>query len=127
MYVLLEFSQDHVKSLWNQRSRTWIMTGRWYCVVLLVGYLSIAIADEEVLIFDKWLDKYGHTSESVDYETWKANMEYVVTHNQRQSSFKVSLNKFAHLVRLYHCIIIAGYITNKGNKKASWLFLEQQH
>ena len=75
------------------------MAGRWYCIVLLLAYLSISIADEEVLNFDKWLDRYGYTREAVDYETWKANMEYVVAHNQRHASFKVSLNKFAHLVR----------------------------
>ena len=86
------------------------MAGRWYCIVLLLAYLGIAIADEEVVNFDKWLDKYGYTREAVDYEAWKANMEYVVAHNQRQSSFKMSLNKFAHLVRyiplycLLYCI-----------------------
>lgn len=58
---------------------------------------SIALANDE-LNFDKWLDKHGHSAESVDYEIWKANMEFVVRHNQRQSSFEVVLNKFAHLV-----------------------------
>lgn len=73
------------------------MTAR---VVLLVALcLSIALANEE-FSFDKWLDKYGYAIESVDYETWKSNVEYVVAHNQRHSSFAVTLNKFAHLVRL---------------------------
>ena len=53
--VLLEFCQDHVKSLLG-RLRTRSMAGRWYCIVLLLTYLSISIADEEVFNFDKWLE-----------------------------------------------------------------------
>ena len=79
------------------------MSGLFY-VLLLVACTKIATAGDEVLSFDKWLDKYGYPSESVDYGTWKANMEYVVAHNQQHSSFKVALNKFAHLVRAYVCI-----------------------
>ena len=79
-----------------------MMIVRVYCVLLITTCLSIAIANDE-LNFDKWLDKYGYAAESVNYETWKANMEYVVAHNQRHASFDVALNKFAHLVRLYIC------------------------
>ena len=77
------------------------MMARWYCVLTC---LSIVLANDE-LSFDKWLDKYGHTIESVDYETWKANLEFVVAHNQRYSSFYVTMNKFAHVVRSYHDIV----------------------
>ena len=79
------------------------MGSPFFCVLLIATYLSVAIANDE-LNFDKWLDKYGHAVESVDYETWKANMEYVVVHNQRHASFEVALNKFAHLVRLYYVL-----------------------
>ena len=82
------------------------MTSRLYCVLLLVGCIRIATAGEEVVSFDKWLDKYGYASESVDYGTWKANMEYVLGHNQRNSSFKVALNKFPHLVCIIVCICL---------------------
>ena len=76
------------------------MTAGFCCVLLVATCLSIAIANDE-FDFDKWLDKYGYAAESVNYETWKANMEFVVSHNQRHASFDVTLNKFAHLVRLY--------------------------
>ena len=79
------------------------MGSSFYCVLLIATYLSVAIANDE-LNFDKWLDKYGYAVESVNYETWKANMEYVVAHNQRHASFEVALNKFAHLVRLYYVL-----------------------
>jgi len=81
------------------------MAAQWYGVLLLVVCLSIAIAKDE-LSFDKWLEKYGYASESVNYGTWKANMEFVLTHNQQHSSFEVTLNKFAHLVCLQHDIIV---------------------
>lgn len=73
------------------------MIARWYCVLLVATCLSITLANDD-LSFEKWLDKYGHTIESVDYETWKANMEFVMAHKERHSSFDVTLNKFAHLV-----------------------------
>ena len=80
------------------------MANRQYSfLIVVVACLSIAIANDE-LNFDKWLDKYGYAAESVNYKTWKANMEFVVSHNQRHASFDVTLNKFAHLVRLYHII-----------------------
>ena len=81
------------------------MSSRFYCVLLAVTCLSIAIASDE-LNFDKWLDKYGYAAESVNYETWKANMEFVVSHNERHASFDVTLNKFAHLVCLYYNVIL---------------------
>lgn len=79
------------------------MGSPFFCVLLIATCLSVVIANDE-LNFDKWLDKYGYVAESVDYETWKANMEYVVAHNQRHASFEVTLNKFAHLVRLYYVL-----------------------
>ena len=81
------------------------MTARFYCALLAVTCLSIAVAYDE-LNFDKWLDKYGYAAESVNYGTWKANMEFVVSHNQRHASFDVTLNKFAHLVRLYYNVTL---------------------
>ena len=79
------------------------MGSPFFCVLLIATCFSVVIANDE-LNFDKWLDKYGYAAESVDYETWKANMEYVVAHNQRHTSFEVTLNKFAHLVRLYYVL-----------------------
>ena len=97
------------------------MATRWYRLVLLVVVeLSIAVADDELISFDKWLNKHGYTSDSVDYGTWKANVEYVLTHNQRHSSFSVTLNKFAHLVSvcmyIVHWVIIIVY---KGKARTS--------
>ena len=84
-----------------------VMGARLYCLLLLVVVgLSIAVADDERISFDKWLSKHGYTSDSVDYGTWKANMEYVLSHNQRHSSFSVTLNKFAHLVCLCVCVCV---------------------
>jgi len=66
-------------------------------VVLTIIYLTIVTAKEDVH-FDKWLDEHGISADSVNYETWKANLEYVEMHNKGGHSFTVTMNKFAHLV-----------------------------
>ena len=100
-----------------------VMGARLYWLLLLVVVgLSTAVADDERISFDKWLDKYGYTPDSVDYGTWKANMEYVLTHNQRHSSFSVTLNKFAHLVCMsVLCVVVVHCSWVMNSKIASYL------
>ncbi|XP_065886617.1 procathepsin L-like [Dysidea avara] len=65
-------------------------------VVFVISCLTNVIAKDDVH-FDKWLDEHGISADSVDYETWKANLEYVEMHNRGGHSFTVIMNKFAHL------------------------------
>jgi len=68
-----------------------------WCLIVLIICLTIVTAKDDVH-FDKWLDEHGISVDSVDYETWKANLEYVEMHNKGGHSFTVTMNKFAHLV-----------------------------
>ena len=68
----------------------------WYLIVS-ISCLTNVIAKDDVY-FDKWLDEHGMSADSVDYEAWKANLEYVEMHNRGGHSFTVTMNKFAHLV-----------------------------
>ncbi|XP_065886619.1 testin-2-like [Dysidea avara] len=67
----------------------------WYLIVS-ISCLTNVIAKDDVY-FDKWLDEHGMSADSVDYEAWKANLEYVEMHNRGGHSFTVTMNKFAHL------------------------------
>ena len=72
----------------------------WFVPVLVsISCLTVVIAKDDVQ-FDQWLDEHGISADSVNYETWKANLEYVETHNRGGASFTVTMNKFAHLVRV---------------------------
>jgi len=73
------------------------MIATW-CVLLSISCMTVVTAKD--VRFDQWLDEHGISADSVDYETWKANLEYVETHNTGGASFTVTMNKFAHLVRV---------------------------
>ena len=53
--------------------------------------------------FKQWSSVYlpDATQNELDaiYPTWKKNAELVSAHNQQNSQFTMTLNKFAHLVR----------------------------
>jgi len=79
-------------------------------VALTISCLTIVTAKDDIY-FDKWLDEHRISADSVDYETWKANLEYVEMHNKGGHSFTVTMNKFAHLV--YSVITVIARVHNK--------------
>ena len=47
-----------------------------WLMLVSISCLTVVTAKYNVY-FDKWLDEHGISADSVDYETWKANLEYV--------------------------------------------------
>ena len=74
-------------------------------VLVLLSFLALFSWSHgsDQLDFKQWSSVYlpDATQERLDaiYPTWKKNAELVSEHNQENSQFTMTFNKFAHLVR----------------------------
>ena len=69
-----------------------------FCLLVFFPYAHTS----ELLDFKQWSSVYLPKADQQEldsvYPVWNANAEFVRKHNQRNSQFSLSVNKFAHLV-----------------------------
>ena len=82
--------------------------GNLFLISVLVAVISTTVLAEKGLDYQKdedfqqWVSKYNKYGEDLAeiYPTWRRNADFVKHHNSLGLSHTVSLNEFAHLVRM---------------------------
>jgi cathepsin L len=91
--------------------------------ILLVGLVAVSAFSESEyqFLFTRWVEQHGKTYEHEQffghYNTFKANLDFIVEHNSFNRSYTLAMNKFGDLTSEQFKGTYCGYVARERNEE----------
>jgi cathepsin L len=91
--------------------------------ILLVGLVAVSAFSESEyqFLFTRWVEQHGKTYEHEQffghYNTFKANLDFIVEHNSFNRSYTLAMNKFGDLTSEQMKGTYCGYVARERNEE----------
>jgi len=100
-----------------------VQTTQRFVALLLVGLVACSAFTETEyqFLFTRWVEQWGKTYEHEGffgaYNTWKANLDFIVEHNSLNNSYTLAMNMFGDLTSAQFKKTYCGYIPGPRNEE----------
>jgi len=91
--------------------------------LLLVGLVAVSAFTETEyqFLFTRWVEQHGKTYEHESffghYNTFKANLDFIVEHNSLNNSYTLAMNKFGDLNTVQFKATYCGYVARERSEE----------